>query len=63
MSRFIRVKELEGSDRILNKTFIREVVEVEGPYAKNKYLRICFSDGSYVDVKGTINELESLLSC
>lgn len=62
MSRFIRVEELEGSERILNKNFIREVVEVEGPYAKNKYLRIFFQDGSYVDIKGTITELSFLLS-
>lgn len=61
MSRFIRVENLEGSERILNKTFIREVVEVEGPYAKNKYLRICFHDGSFVDVKGTMEELAFVL--
>ena len=61
MSRFIRVENLEGSERILNKTFIREVVEVEGPYAKNKYLRICFYDGSFVDVKGTMEELAFVL--
>lgn len=62
MSRFIRVEELEGSERILNKTFIREVVEVEGPYAKNKHLRVWFQDGSFVNVKGTMDELSFLLS-
>lgn len=62
MSRFIRVEELDGSERILNKNFIREVVEVEGPYNKNRYLRICFQDGSYVEVKGTMDELAFLLS-
>lgn len=62
MSRFIRVEELDGSERILNKTFIREVVEVEGPYAKNKHLRVWFQDGSFVNVKGTMDELAFLLS-
>lgn len=62
MSRFIRVEDLDGSEVILNKTFIREVVEVEGPYAKNKHLRVWFQDGSYVEVKGTMDELSFLLS-
>lgn len=61
MSRFIRVEELDGSERILNKTFIREVVEVEGPYAKNKHLRVWFQDGSFVNVKGTMEEISFLL--
>lgn len=62
MSRFIRVEDLDGSEVILNKNFIRDVVEVEGPYAKNKHLRVWFQDGSFVNVKGTMDELAFLLS-
>ena len=61
MSRFIRVEDLDGDERIINKAAIREVLEVEGPYAKNRYLRIWFIDGSFVNVKGTIDEIAFVL--
>ena len=61
MSRFIRVEDLDGDERIINKALIKEVLEVEGPYAKNRHLRIWFQDGSFVNVKGTMDELAFVL--